>query len=149
MRYLAIDPGNRRTGLAAGDDQTGVVVPLETIRAPRGPRLLEAIARRVADHDPDGLVVGLPLNMDGTEGPAARRARELGAQLQQRCGVPVHHQDERLTSEAARELLAGTGRSRRRRAELHDALAAAEILRDFLRARRNGEDQASRKDEER
>ena len=85
-------------------------------------------------HDPDEIVLGLPLNMDGTEGSRARRVRDIGRELSQRTDRPIHYQDERLTSYAAEGQLAGSGRTHREKKELHDALAAAEILRDFLKA---------------
>jgi len=66
MRYLAIDLGAKRTGLAAGDDVVGLVQPVEVVQVPRGPALLDALARAVDRHGPDALVVGLPLNMDGS-----------------------------------------------------------------------------------
>ena len=72
MRYLAIDLGDRRTGLAAGDDVLRIVQPVEVLQVPRGPALMEALAKAVDRHGPDALVVGLPINMDGTEGAAAK-----------------------------------------------------------------------------
>ncbi len=136
MRYLAIDPGERRSGLAAGDDETGVVVPLESVTAANEARLVAEIRRRIDEQGPDGLVIGLPLNMDGTEGDAARRARALGERLGRESGRPVHFQDERLTTFAADQQMARSGRSRREKKAARDAFAAAEILRDFLHARR-------------
>ena len=79
MRYLAVDLGDRRTGLAAGDDVVRLVQPVEVLQVPRGPALLDALARAVERHGPDALVVGLPLIMDGTEGGAAKSVREFSA----------------------------------------------------------------------
>ncbi len=132
MRYLAIDFGDKRTGLAAGDDETGLVSPLEVIQLPRGPALLDALIRSIERQRPDAIVIGLPLNMDGTEGPAAKATRELGEKLQERVKLPIHYQDERLTSYAADQRMARTGRTHKQKKQLRDALAAAEILRDFL-----------------
>lgn len=132
MRYLAVDLGDRRTGLAAGDDLVRLVQPVEVIGVPRGPALLDALARAVDRHGPDALVVGLPLNMDGSEGPAARAVREFGAQLASRTGLAVHFQDERLTSFEADERMARSGRTHREKKELRDALAACAILEGFL-----------------
>jgi putative transcription antitermination factor YqgF len=86
-----------------------------------------------AAHAPDALVMGLPLNMDGTEGPAAKDARAFAEQVQQRCGLVVHLQDERLTSFEADQRMARSGRTRGEKKELRDALAAAALLEDFLR----------------
>lgn len=132
MRYLAIDLGDRRTGLAAGDDVVRLVQPVEVLQVPRGPALLDALARAVDRHGPDALVVGLPLNMDGTEGGSARSVREFGALIAERTSLPVHYQDERLTSFEADERMARSGRTHREKRELRDALAACAILEGFL-----------------
>ncbi len=132
MRYLAIDLGERRTGLAVGDDQTGVVTPLSVLELPRGGGLIEALVKALQEHAPDEIVLGLPLNMDGTEGAPAKRVREFARTLRKRCECLVHCQDERLTSYAADQSLARTGRTHKQKKGLRDALAAAEILRDFL-----------------
>ena len=135
MRYLAVDLGDRRTGLAAGDDVVRLVQPVEVLQVPRGPALLDAIARAVDRHGPDALVVGLPLNMDGTEGAGAKEAREFGALLAARVGLPVRFQDERLSSFEADERMARSGRTHREKRELRDALAACAILEAWLAAR--------------
>jgi len=135
MRYLAIDLGDRRTGLALGDDVTGIVSPLEVLVVPReGDALLDRIAQCIDDHAPDALVIGLPLNMDGTVGERAKIVRAFARALAERCALPVHEQDERLTSFAADEKMARTGRTHKQKKRLRDALAAVEILRDFLEA---------------
>jgi len=132
MRYLAIDLGAKRTGLAAGDDVVGLVQPVEVVQVPRGPALLDALARAVDRHGPDALVVGLPLNMDGSEGAGAKDAREFGAAIAARTSLPVHFHDERLTSFEADERMARSGRTHREKKELRDALAACAILEAFL-----------------
>lgn len=135
MRYLAVDLGAKRTGLAAGDDVVRLVQPVEVVQVPRGPALLDALARAVDRHGPDELVVGLPLNMDGTEGAGAKEAREFGALLAARVGIPVRFQDERLSSFEADERMARSGRTHREKRELRDALAACAILEAWLAAR--------------
>ena len=132
MRYLAVDLGAKRTGLAAGDDVVRLVQPVEVVQVPRGPALLDALARAVDRHGPDELVVGLPLNMDGTEGAGAKEAREFGALLAARVGIPVRFQDERLSSFEADERMARSGRTHREKRELRDALAACAILEAWL-----------------
>ena len=132
MRFLAIDLGDKRTGLAIGDDETRVASPLTVIEVARGEALIDAIADSINEHAPDAIVIGLPLNMDGTEGAQAKLVREFGEQLQGRCGVEVHYHDERLTSFAADQQMAGSGRTHKQKKRLRDALAAAEILRGFL-----------------
>lgn len=134
MRFLAVDLGAKRTGLAVGDDRTRIVSPLAVIALPNGEALIDAIAKAADDHGIDALVVGLPFNMDGTEGKPARATRSFGAALGAALGRPVHFQDERLTSFAADEAMARSGRTHGEKRALRDALAAKELLEDFLRA---------------
>lgn len=133
MRYLAFDVGEKRTGVAAGDDVVKLVQPLEVIHAARGPLLLDALARATDAHAPDAIVIGLPLNMDGSDGPAAMAMRSFAVQLEARVHLPVHLQDERLTSSDADARMARSGRTHGQKKALRDALAAAAILEDFLR----------------
>ena len=132
MRYLAVDLGAKRTGLAAGDDVTRLVQPVEVLQVPRGPALMDALAKAVDRHGPDAIVLGLPINMDGTEGGAAKDVRAFGEALAARTKLPVHLQDERLTSFEADSRMAQSGRTHRQKKELRDAIAAAAILEDFL-----------------
>jgi len=132
MRYLAIDLGDKRTGVATGDSESVIVSPIAVVQIPRGDRLLDALLDLIMDHCPDELVIGLPVNMDDTEGERARLTRQFGSRLQTRSGLPVHYHDERLTTFAANEQLARSGRTHGQKRELRDALAAANILRDFL-----------------
>ena len=132
-RFLAVDVGGKRTGLALGDSLTRMAMPVEVLHVPRGPALLEAIAKAVRTHAPDAIVMGLPLNMDGTEGPAVEQARAFAAEVRARTGLEVHLQDERLTSYEADQRMARTGRTHGEKKELRDALAAAALLEDFLR----------------
>ncbi len=142
MRFLAIDLGDKRTGLALGDSDTGVVSPVGVIEvgAPEraGDALRDAIAAAIDEQIGGGsageLVVGLPLNMDGTEGARAKVVRAFAARLGERTGRVVHFQDERLTSSEADWSMARTGMTRGQKKERRDALAAAAILRDFLAA---------------
>jgi putative Holliday junction resolvase len=122
VRYLAVDLGDRRTGVALGDAATRIVTPLEVVgvaKAERGGEsLLEALARVAGDHlrpgaGGDTIVVGLPLNMDGTEGPASRAAREFGERLGRRTGLRVEYQDERLPSAEADWSMSRSGLTRR------------------------------------
>jgi putative Holliday junction resolvase len=90
----------------------------------------------IREHDADTLVLGLPLNADGSEGPRAKLTRQFGVLLQNATELPLHYQDERLTTYAADQRLAGTGRTHRQKKAARDAIAAAEILQDFLGNRR-------------
>ena len=129
---LGIDLGGKRTGLAFAETLSGLVMPIEVLHASEGPALDSALDDAIREHGPHRLVVGLPLNMDGTEGPAAQKSRAMGATLEQRHGLPVEYQDERLTSFAAEADLAERKLNRRAKKNVADAHAAAEILRDWL-----------------
>ena len=135
MRFLAVDLGAKRTGLAAGDDVTRLVQPVEVLQVPRGPALMDALAKAVERHGPDAIVLGIPINMDGSEGAAAKDVRTFAADLAARTRLPVHLQDERLTSFEADARMAQSGRTHKQKKELRDALAAAAILEDWLDAK--------------
>lgn len=130
MRYLAIDYGMKRTGLAICDAQETIASPLAVVQGHKD--LIARIRKIVASEGIGGIVVGLPLNMDDSEGPQARLvqafAKELGRQVQ----IPIHLQDERLSSFAAEEKLHEFGLTRGKKRERLDALAAADILQTFL-----------------
>ena len=132
MRILAIDLGDKRTGLAAGDRETGTVMPVAVLEIPRGPLLVDAILDLIKEHEPSQLLVGLPLNMDGSEGDRAGICRAFGDTLQQASELTVSYQDERLSSDEANRRMAGSGRTHGAKKRLRDALAACVILEDFL-----------------
>lgn len=136
MRCLALDIGDKRTGVAAGDTESETVDPLRTIEAPAKDldNFLKRVERVVDDYAAELLVVGLPLNMDGSEGPRAKLVRSLAERLAERTGVPVHYQDERLTSAAADWDMAGSGLTHGQKKNRRDGLAAAAILRDYFAA---------------
>ncbi|MBX3390202.1 MAG: Holliday junction resolvase RuvX [Phycisphaeraceae bacterium] len=136
---MAIDLGEKRTGLAMGDRETGLVSALEVIEcaidADAGKMLLERLARAIENHLGDSagtLVMGLPLNMDGSEGAQAKKARTFGELLAARTSRAVVYHDERLTSVEADWSMARTGMTRGQKKEKRDALAAAAILRDYF-----------------
>lgn len=126
---IGIDPGTKTLGIAACDGARLIASPVETIR--KGRKLAPALDRLFAIVDERkavGLVIGLPLNMDGSEGPRVQSARALARNIIARRDLPIAFQDERLSSaEAERAMIAGD-LSRARRAELIDASAAAIIL---------------------
>lgn len=134
MRYLAIDLGDRRTGLATGDDESGIVSAAGVIELPMKPgdALLDGLAQAVREQEPDELVVGMPFNMDGSEGPRAKLVRAFVERLSARVDLPVRYQDERLTSVQADWEMARSGMTHKQKKHRRDALAAAAILRDYL-----------------
>ncbi|MBK9118731.1 MAG: Holliday junction resolvase RuvX [Phycisphaerales bacterium] len=141
-RWLGVDYGTRRIGLAIGDDRSGIASPLTTLAASgHAPTDARAVLQAVREHEADGVVVGLPLSMDGTDSEQTRITRAFAAALQVCVPGPVELFDERLSSFQADAMLAETGVRRGRHKSLRDALAAQVILRTFLegRASRNQE----------
>lgn len=137
MRKLGIDPGMRRVGLALSDEDAYLASPYKTLARVSDEAMLDAIAAEVRAHAVDEIVLGLPLRMNGLEGPEAKRARRLAKQLQARAGVAVVMWDERLTTVAAERELRGAGlRSDKKKAVL-DQAAATLLLQSYLDARRH------------
>lgn len=135
MRYLAIDYGGRRTGLAVGDDLTKQAGPVGMIETADNATLLRELRQAIDDYGPDALVIGVPYNMDGTAGPAAKKVEALAMLLEQATGLQVHRMDERLTSYEADQRMRQSGLTHGQKKQRRDALAAAAILRDFLESR--------------
>ena len=140
-RWLGIDHGTRRIGVAAGSTEDGIAGPLEMIPAVPADLAVRRIRQLAHDYRVDGVVVGWPLNMDDTEGPQARLARRMACELAEATGLDVRLWDERLTSFEADEALAGLFTRKGRKAR-QDAIAAAAMLRHFLIA--NGPEKAPR-----
>ena len=132
-RILAIDPGERRIGVAGADLGLRVAIPLTTIEG--GPDAVEAVARLVDEEGARALVVGLPLSLSGALGQQAERAQALAEALADRLSIPVLTWDERLSSAEARRRLSSGGGRRRDKRDV-DALAAAIILQAYLDSQR-------------
>jgi len=130
-RWLGIDHGTQRLGLAVGSDSDGIASPLDVIPATIPQDILTQLARVVADYDITGLVIGWPLNMDDTEGPQAKSTRAFAIQLKEHFGLDVRMWDERLSSFEADQALAGQLTRKKRKAR-QDAIAAATFLQDFF-----------------
>lgn len=132
MLYLCFDYGEKRIGAAVGDELTGTARVLPTLAG--GDWL--TLQKMLAEWRPQALVVGLPLNDDGSEQPASQRARKFALELQNRCGLPVHFCDERYSSRAAddvlREARANGDLKRRVRKGDRDAQSARVILQQWL-----------------
>lgn len=137
MIIIAVDFGKARTGLAVCDPSELLASPLTVIKENNRQRLLAEIARCCTERRAEAVVVGLPKNMDGTEGESALNARELGAQLMEKTGLTVDFFDERGTTITAHGYLNATDTRGKKRKETVDAVAAVIILEDYLMARRN------------
>jgi putative Holliday junction resolvase len=135
MRIAALDVGDARVGVAVCDELGLTTRGVGVVRRVGGVRDLEAIARLLAPYEPERVVVGLPLNMDGSEGPQAAKTRRFATRLGEHLGVAIELWDERLTTVEAEAILAETGVKRARRRAVVDQVAAAGILRSYLAAR--------------
>jgi putative Holliday junction resolvase len=134
VRALGLDLGTKTIGLAVSDELGFTAQGLPTL-ARRGSRQdLEALRDVAAAHQVGRFILGLPLNMDGTEGPRARFTRDFGEALEAACGLPVAYQDERLTTVEANRMLLDADVSRKKRREVVDRLAATLILQGWLDA---------------
>ncbi|HEY9158983.1 Holliday junction resolvase RuvX [Candidatus Binatus sp.] len=134
MPIAALDLGRRRIGVAVTDAASIGAHPVGIVERRALKHDLEAIAAMLRDRHVSTIVVGLPLNMDGSEGPVARSARRFAASLADALGVSVEMFDERLTSFEARERLADMPTRRGARKSGLDALAAVVILEGWMQA---------------
>ena len=137
MRYLSIDYGTKRSGLAICDASETIVSPFGVVKDRK--KLLEKIVSLIKTENIDAIVLGLPLNMDDSEGPQARLVQRFAERLKNNINVPIHFQDERLSSFSAEEKLAYAELSRAKKRERIDAVAAAEILEAFLERKKDGQ----------
>lgn len=146
-RLLALDVGERRIGIALADTESGSIKALATIRRADSTRDANTIATMAREQSATELVVGLPLNADGSEGDQARQTRDWAAPIAAVTGLPLTWRDERLTSERAQAIAGRPARGRaggppsaaarnEYRARI-DMLAAAGIAQAELDARRN------------
>src|SRR5688500_18646241 len=137
MRTLAIDLGSRRVGLALSDDGGRFATPYEVLTVSSPQQAADGVLEVIRKEGVERVVIGLPLNMDESLGPAARNALEWGNALGARSGRPVVFVDERLSSFDAEQGLIDRKRggekiTRKRKKEQLDALAAAGFLQAFL-----------------
>jgi putative Holliday junction resolvase len=133
-RLVGLDLGEKTIGIALSDTQLTVASPVMTCRRTRFMEDFAALVALMAEHGAGGLVVGLPLNMNGTEGPSAQSARAFARNFAARSELPVLLWDERLSTAAVTRTLIAADASRKRRAELVDKLAAAWLLQGALDA---------------
>lgn len=136
MRYLGLDLGRATIGLALADDVLRMAQALETIRRTNEAADLDALRRIADEYEIERVVLGLPLNMDGTEGSSARLARAFAGKVEASLGTPVELFDERLSTFEAETRLRARGVSARDQRAVIDAEAAAVILQGWLEARR-------------
>jgi putative Holliday junction resolvase len=132
-RLLGLDLGDKTIGLALSDPGLTVASPIDTIRRGKFTRDAEALIRTIRDRGVGGLVIGLPVNMDGTEGPRCQSTRQFAANLLTKIDIPIAFWDERLSTAAIERLLTDEAdMTRARRAQVVDKMAAAYILQGAL-----------------
>jgi len=131
-RILAIDYGRARHGLAVSDGLGLAGRPLPALQRKDEAKDLAVLRRVIEEHDVRRLVVGLPLNMDGSEGEMATEVRVFAGRLESALGLPVLLEDERLSTDEAESLLREGGLRPSERRALRDSVAAAVILRSVL-----------------
>ena len=132
MIALGVDLGHARTGLAVSDSSGFLASSLCVITEYNDTKLIAKIADKAAEVRAEVLVVGLPRNMDGTEGESAQRAREIAALLAEKCSLPYVMQDERGTTLTAHAYLSSGNVYGKKRKQKVDAVAACIILQDYL-----------------
>ena len=132
MKIMAVDYGDARTGLALCDRTEFLASPIGIIEEKAMAKVAEKIVYAVKEYEAEMLVIGLPLNMDGTEGERAAKSRKLAKTVELWSGLPVRMWDERQTTCAAADLLDESGTYGSRRKEILDSVSATVILEDYL-----------------
>jgi putative Holliday junction resolvase len=139
-RLLGLDVGTKTIGLALSDVTRSIATPYETIRRTKFTSDAEILVDIVDKMEVGGLIIGLPINLDGSEGPRAQSTRAFARNLAKHIDLPMTFWDERLSTAAVERHLIEAGASRKRRAEVVDRMAAAYILQGVLdRLKRAGE----------
>lgn len=136
MRVMGIDLGGKRTGIAISDESEFLASGVCTIRAKSLADLVAQICELITKNNVKHLVLGHPINMDGTQGASAKRAAEFAELLRKETGLPVELYDERCTTMAAHTILNYTDTRAEKRKAVIDTLSAEMILQDWLDAKR-------------
>lgn len=132
MKVLAVDYGSRRIGLAVGNSATRVATPLGQVAAANRRVVLDEIVKRVEEFEVERIVVGYPLNMDGSRGPACAAVDRFIGFLRKRLALPIDRVDEKLSSVAAEELAKEMEPDFRKRKSFLDSMAAQVILQNYF-----------------
>lgn len=138
MRVIALDIGEKRTGVAVSDPGGFVATPLTVLDTGRVVADRRDLDRILTDYEAELVVVGLPLSLDGTEGPQARRVRSLAGKLLSQSEIPLEFVDERLSSAEAKRRMAETGATERDMRGSIDMVAASILLQGYLDGRSKG-----------
>lgn len=133
-RLLGVDYGDRRVGLALSDPLGMIASAREVVPVEAPEHAANQTVRRAQEWGAEGIVVGLPLNMDGTRGPAVQKVEAFVALLKERCALPIHLWDERLSTKSAHDAMRETGMREKDRRGLVDKVAAQILLQGYLDA---------------
>lgn len=139
-RILGIDYGTKRVGIAISDAMAMIATPVSVESVSSMDEAIAVVMRIARERGVVKVVVGLPINMDGTLGPMALEAREFSDRLRARCGLPVESTDERLSTSLVERMLVSADVSRGRRKEVRDKLAAQVILQGYLDSHSSGDE---------
>ena len=134
MRILGVDYGDSRVGLAVSDEMRVLASPLPPLQTGSMRKTIDEVAKVARETDAEVIVVGLPLNMNGTEGPQAGKVRAFGSKLGEVSGAEIVYKDERLTTVQAHRAFDQAGVSKSRRSRLVDSVSAQIILQSYLDA---------------
>jgi putative Holliday junction resolvase len=137
LRLLGLDLGEKTIGVALSDTLLSVATPMQTLKRGKFAADATRLDIIISEQGVGGLVVGLPLNMDGSDGPSAQSARAFGRNWAGRSALPVIFQDERLSTSAVTRTLLEADASRKKRSDVVDKMAAAYILQGALDRLRN------------
>ena len=129
-RILGIDYGDVRIGIAMSDETEFLASPLTTVRNGKG--AVDEIVALIAEHQVEKIIIGLPLNMDGSAGPATEKVRAFSKKLSKKTPLPIVENDERLTTVTAHHNLREAGLDGKKRKGVVDMAAAQIILQDWL-----------------
>ena len=132
QRLLGLDLGEKTIGLALSDTTRNIASPFQTLKRGRFKADAAVLTKLIAEHDIGGLIIGLPLNMDGSDGPSAQSARAFARNFAAVSDCPLVLVDERLSTAAVTRTLIDADASRRRRGQVVDKMAAAYILQGAL-----------------
>lgn len=141
MRLIGLDVGSKTVGVAVSDENQVLASGLLTIAIDEDAENfgMRAIKKLVREYDPEGFVVGMPKNMNNSEGERAEKAKQYGVRLEARFSLPVHYIDERLTTVQAENVLMEGGVRRENRKAVVDKMAATLILQNYLDKKKNEE----------
>ena len=137
MKIMAVDYGEARTGVAICDHLEMLASPLTVIKEKSTEKAIEKIAEAAVEHKAELLIVGHPLNMNGTAGERAQKCAQVAEKLKEKLGIPVVLWDERATTKSAQNILSTTGTYGKKRKDVLDAVAATIILENYMAYRKN------------